>query len=657
MNKISNSDVIFYDLETPKGCFLASFLINGKWKDFLINQYKNDLPALLKFFESNKDKYFCAFNGIGFDCQVVEYIWKHQERLLQLDNLECAREIYQFAQDVIETSHHGGYLPFREEFFNFKCIDPRTILHLDNKNRMASGSLKHIEYYLDMSIETFDISPHKEDFTEEEVENLIKYCHHDVEAVKKLYYLVRGETENALYKENDQIQLRLDIQEEFGIPCLNYSDSKIGDEIIKKYYCDKTNIEYKNLPKKGTFRKEIKLKHCIPEYIQFETPELKKLLEKLKSTIVTKDDSFSKELNLFGLKIQMGEGGLHSVNNLETYIADDVNKIKTIDANSFYPAIGVERGYYPFHLKKIPFQESYREIYEKRITLKPLAKKDKRIKGIVGALKLAANSVYGKSSDMTSWLYDRQMMLQITITGQLSLLMLTEMLYLQGIKTISQNTDGIEVIYSDEALLQEIVEKWEKITNFTTEQVNYEAIFYSTVNDYIAIVNKDDVKCKGDFTRDVEIHKNKSKRIVPLALYEYFVNKNENIEEFINNHNVLLDFCIRANVNKNFRIEHRHAQKVDVYNKILRYYVSKDGGKMFKVKKPECTTNAPDVSEMSSGNLCTIVNDLSSINEQEHLLKVDRNYYIDEVNKILLPIKLGRKLKNKVEIKEQLKLF
>lgn len=657
MNKINNSDVIFYDLETPKGCFLASFLINGKWKDFLINKYRNDLPALLKFYEANKDKYFCAFNGIGFDSQVIEYIWKHQERLLQLDNLECAKEIYQFAQDVIETSHHGGYLPFREEFFNFKCIDPRTILHLDNKNRMASGSLKHIEYYLDMSIETFDISPHKEDFTEEEVENLIKYCHHDVDALKELYHLVRGETENALYKENDQIQLRLDIQEEFGIPCLNYSDSKIGDEIIKKYYCEETGIEYKDLPKKGTFRKEVKLKHCIPEYICFKTKELQELLKELKSTTVTSNDSFSKELELFGLKIQMGEGGIHSVNSLETYIADENNKIKTIDANSFYPAIGVERGYYPFHLKKEPFQKSYRKVYGRRIELKPLAKKNKRIKGIVGALKLAANSVFGKSSDMTSWLYDRQMTLQITITGQLSLLMLTEMLFLKGIKTISQNTDGIEVIYKDEKVLQEVIQEWERITNFTTEQANYEAIFYSTVNDYIAIVNKDDIKCKGDFNRDVEIHKNKSKRIVPLALYEYFVNKNENIEEFINSHNVLLDFCIRANVNKNFKIEHRTAKKVDVYNKILRYYVSKDGGKMFKVKKPECTTNAPDVSEMSSGNLCTIVNDLSSINEQEHLLKVDRNYYIDEVNKILLPIKLGRKLKNKVEIKEQLKLF
>jgi hypothetical protein len=193
--------------------------------------------------------------------------------------------------------------------------------------------------------------------------------------------------------------------------------------------------------------------------------------------------------------------------------------------------------------------------------------------------------------------------------------------------------------------------------SYEIEVVDYKAMIFSTVNDYIAIDIFDNVKLKGDFAKDVELWKNKSKRIVPLALYEYFVNKNENIEEFINSHNVLLDFCIRANVNKNFRIEHRHAQKVDVYNKILRYYVSKDGGKMFKVKKPECTTNAPDVSEMSSGNLCTIVNDLSSINEQEHLLKVDRNYYIDEVNKILLPIKLGRKLKNKVEIKEQLKLF
>ena len=37
--------------------------------------------------------------------------------------------------------------------------------------------------------------------------------------------------------------------------------------------------------------------------------------------------------------------------------------------------------------------------------------------------------------------------------------------------------------------------------------------------------------------------------------------------------------------------------------------------------------------------------------------KAGLRWEIDEVNKILLPIKLGRKLKNKVEIKEQLKLF
>jgi hypothetical protein len=446
MNKINNSDVIFYDLETPKGCFLASFLINGKWKDFLINKYRNDLPALLKFYEANKDKYFCAFNGIGFDSQVIEYIWKHQERLLQLDNLECAREIYQFAQDVIETSHHGGYLPFREEFFNFKCIDPRTILHLDNKNRMASGSLKHIEYYLDMSIETFDISPHKEDFTEEEVDNLIKYCHHDVDALKELYHLIRGETENALYKENDQIQLRLDIQEEFGIPCLNYSNSKIGDEIIKKYYCEETGIEYKNLPKKGTFRKEIKLKHCVPNNIKFKTKELQEFLKYIKSVVLQRDEDFVYDLKFKDQVYTFAKGGLHNQLKYKSYFADENCIIKDLDVSGFYPAAIINNNYYPYHLGKA-FLNGYSKVYHKRIELKPQGKKNKRIKGIVGGLKEAGNCPYGKSNEMTSWLYDKQMTIATCITGELSLLMLIEAMELENINCIMANTKLTTLVF------------------------------------------------------------------------------------------------------------------------------------------------------------------------------------------------------------------
>ena len=50
------------------------------------------------------------------------------------------------------------------------------------------------------------------------------------------------------------------ISEEFGIDCLNYSDIKIGDELLKRSYAKEINKEVKDLPKKGFFRKEIKLK-------------------------------------------------------------------------------------------------------------------------------------------------------------------------------------------------------------------------------------------------------------------------------------------------------------------------------------------------------------------------------------------------------------
>jgi DNA-binding TFAR19-related protein (PDSD5 family) len=74
-----------------------------------------------------------------------------------------------------------------------------------------------------------------------------EYCENDVMATYEFYKVTIGDCEHPLYKGNNQIELRQDIQEEFGIPCLNYSDSKIGDEMIKKYYCIEKGIDYKEL--------------------------------------------------------------------------------------------------------------------------------------------------------------------------------------------------------------------------------------------------------------------------------------------------------------------------------------------------------------------------------------------------------------------------
>ena len=59
-----------------------------------------------------------------------------------------------------------------------------------------------------------------------------------------------------------------------------------------------------------------------------------------------------------------------------------------------YPATIINNRRYPAHLGK-EFLSGYKKMFEKRIHLKPLSKNDKKIAGIVGALKLAVNSAYG----------------------------------------------------------------------------------------------------------------------------------------------------------------------------------------------------------------------------------------------------------------------
>lgn len=317
-------DIIIYDIETIKGCFLTCFYIpseNRKIK-FLVNENINELDDLVKFLTDSKDKYFVGYNNINFDAQVLEYIVKNYDVLINLPGKELSRNIWQFAQDIIEISNNGGYLPFNDKFFKFKQVDLFKILHGDNKNKIGSMSLKHLEYYMDMIIETFNFDHTSENLSEKEIEDLIYYCEHDVQATYEIYKIVRGNTENTQYKGKDQIGLRLDIKDEFNIECLNYSEAKIGDELFKKAYCEETKVNIKDLPRKGTFRKEIKLKHCIPKYVSFKTPELQSLLKRIENTTLKIDDKFEEVFTFYGTEYTLAQGGIHSTNQFQSYSQD-----------------------------------------------------------------------------------------------------------------------------------------------------------------------------------------------------------------------------------------------------------------------------------------------------------------------------------------------
>jgi DNA polymerase elongation subunit (family B) len=539
--------------------------------------------------------------------------------------------------------------------------------------------------------------------TLEEIDMIVKYCINDVEATKRVLHLSKP-----------LIDVRIKIKEKYDLNCYNYSNTKLGSELLLNLYCEATGKVKKEVKEYRTYRDGIHVSEILFPYIKFETAPFQNFFEKLKTQVIrdTKND-FKYELRFKGYEFHYGAGGIHQCITPGVYLEDDIWIIKDLDVASLYPSIACMNGMYPAHLGK-EFLSGYKQMFNKRLELKPLAKKDKRIKGIVGALKLAVNSVYGKSSDMQNWIYDRQLTMFTTITGELSLMMLIEAYELEGIHIISANTDGVTIEIHKEKLekMFEINEWWQTLTQYELERTDYQKIIFSTVNDYIAIKTDGEIKKKGDFLTDFELHKNKSARIVPMALEQYYVH-NIPVESTIRNHINIYDYALRQKASKDFHYEGvksgkslstlteeellyngwikyegdswikkewidqqkpydrmatsfenaisfvnadlRYKENKTIYNKLIRYYVSNTGEKLLKVKNPECITNAVDVSQVEAGEW--VMHVCNFLPKDHPLDNINYEYYIEKAQRIIDKIQLGGK-KRKVNIdKNQLSLF
>ena len=650
--------VLIYDIETLIEMFLVGVYDPQEdiYVEFEVSKKINQLDSFLKFAEAHNMHYWVGYNNIRFDSQVIEWILRNAENWHELSTMEICEKIAQKAADVIHDANYDVFPEYREHELSLKQLDLFKINHYDNKNRMVS--LKRLEFEMDFeNIEEMPVHHTKRDMTPTERHITRTYCKNDVMATYEFYKITTGDTNHPLYKQNNQIELRQDIFDEFGIPCLNYSDSKIGDEMIKKYYIQEKGIEYKELPRKGYFRKSISVKNCIAPYVNFETKQLKEFLAKIKKMEMSMTDEFQEDIVFYDNVYTFAKGGLHSVNKPKIFEADEDHEIIDWDVSSYYPAIIINNGKYPAHLGK-EFLLGYKQMFEKRLELKPLAKKDKRIKGIVGALKLAVNSVYGKSSDMQSWIYDRQLTMFTTITGELSLMMLIEKYETNGINIISANTDGVTIKIKKELipLMHEINEWWCDLTQYELERTDYSKIIFSTVNDYLAIKTDGEIKKKGDFLTDFELHKNKSGRIINIALEQYYV-QGIPVDITIRNHTNLYDFCLRQKASRDFHYEgiNRQTGEKEIYDKLIRYYISNSGVKLLKVKNEECQTNAAKISQVEAGEwLATVCNYLPKDSVVDN---VNYEYYIEKANRIINKILTEGKKRNIVIIPNQLDLF
>ena len=133
--------------------------------------------------------------------------------------------------------------------------------------------------------------------------------------------------------------------------------------------------------------------------------------------------------------------------------------------------------------------------------IKSLETELKRTTAEMDGKKISINGSFGKFGSMYSKLYAPQLLIQVTLTGQLSLLMLIERMELAGVKVISANTDGIVMRFPRvmQSTVDEIVSQWEADTDFLTEETEYTALYSRDVNGYLAIKPDGTAKGKGKY--------------------------------------------------------------------------------------------------------------------------------------------------------------
>lgn len=626
----------------------------------------NQLDSLVKHLKEDIE-YMVSYNGVSYDNQVLQYILDNYENWYDKEASDIIALIYGFSQELISGQNYDQPLPYKEAYMDIKQIDVFKILHYDNKNRRC-GLKWAGEFSLDGDIEELPIDYTKTEITEQEIVDTIEYCWNDAMATEKVYKVVIGDTNHELYKDKDKIQLRLDLIAERGLPqiAINWNDGKIGDELNKRRYLELTGMSSQKLWEKVKSRKtrtSFTFSECYPEYCKFDTVEYQnffKTVGKTKVNLNTKQE--------FPFKQYMfAKGGGHSTDGPRIIKPTENQILRDADVQSMYPWNIAKNNIYPAHLGP-KWNEGYIENIPLRTDAKNLYKKTqiKKYESFAESYKYVLNINFGKLLDRQNWQYDPYAGMRTTIGGQIDIFMLAEDIeQIPTARVMSMNTDGLVVLMDKEYEQQyiEVCEAWEKQVGNDKmgrlEYGDYSLLVQTSVNDYLAI-KKDsgEAKTKGDWLTEYELHKNKSKKIIPIAL-GLFYTKGIPVEDTIRNHQNIWDYMIAKKASKDYYYEGRDKKtgNINRYQKLIRYYASTVGERIYKIKHDHSEKTGPKQSMAESDSEHQVLFNRPAMRDKMSDYNIDYSYYERCAYKLLDQLEKEKARDRKVNQKRQLEIF
>jgi len=559
--------IAIYDIEVSPTKSMVGFMDHKTGK---ISQFdSSEGKSIAKY---KKKRILVGFNNLNYDDLILSAMMLGA----------TPKEIYKISVDLIDNGATR---------WNYRRLQLDHTIDLMEVAKGAAALKLYGARLNTKKLQDLPYNPHI-DHTKKMWKNVCEYNKNDLILTTELYDFLEP-----------QLKIRKNIGEKYGIDVMSRSDAQVAEDVFKKVL---------GINKKPSIDKPSSVKYKAPAYIKFKSKALKDLVKKFENTeymINTQTGKFiaqewlKEKVVVNGVAYTIGYGGLHS--NESSLMVK--GKIKNADIASMYPSLIINSGKFPKQLGK-KWLSIYKAFRDDRMLIKHT---DKELSDM---LKIFLNGSYGKLNSVYSILYAPHLMLDTTITGQLSLLMVIEALGNAGKRVISANTDGVE--YLDETTEgEEIIDKLGEKMNLVWEHAAYNALYARDVNAYIAVYD-DHTKRKG-FYSDFKIDKNNEYPIVTLAIARFLFDNQVSMEDTIRDCTDPAMFCVSRQVNggavwssehypdtseyedyikrvpfkKNKALEKRNSNykkdfvledgEKNYIGKVVRYYYSKNGKPIF----------------------------------------------------------------------------
>jgi hypothetical protein len=625
--KIKGKTCIVFDIEVLKNVFTCTCK-NTDTKQitvFEISPRRVDIQGLVTFFY--EDYYFVGYNNIHYDNPILNYIIMlyNKHYFNSYSTRELTESVFRMSQLVIDKNSDFDLWKEYKYARNFLSIDLLTMLY----SKALRVSLKEMQVTMQYkNVEEFVVDWHQ-DLPEKDIDRLISYNINDVES-----------TEELLYRCKDLLELRIETEKDFGLPCLSLDRVNLGDRLLQLKVMEKTGLNKKQLENMKSPADYVDLEKVIFPWIKFESPILQKKLTDMKNQHnVSPGRKGYINTFMFGeMKVTIGVGGIHGDNGTCIIKPNEDELLLDSDVNSLYPSLMRMYHLYPPKLKNV-LGQIFPQIIDDRLEFKRTGQKNKN-----ETYKYMLNGVSGKMQDETSWLFSPFTVMQVRINGQLLLLMLAERLLKLGCKLYQINTDGIlyKLKKSKYEELQQVLKEWEKLTMLTLETEEFTQFYQLAINDYFGVEPNNKIKKKGFFLTDIELGKGLTPKIIPEAIINYFVH-NIPVEDTIKSCKDICKFLQAEKTGKQWTVEYNE----QIQQRINRFYVSNSGYYLWKWKLDDTGKKSYQIMLKDHGvrlhNKFYSDEDLQWKYSQgetfQSIYDIDYQYYINQCIKVIEKLK------------------